>query len=35
MKKLAAYMAVGFLSVGVASPAFSMDCDFIESKVVG
>ena len=35
MKKLATYIMAGFLSVGVASPTFSMDCDFIESKVSG
>lgn len=34
MKKLAAYIAVGFLSVGVASPALSdVDCAFIEEQV--
>jgi hypothetical protein len=33
MKRLATYIMAGFLSVGVASPAFSdVDCAFIEEQ---
>ena len=33
MKKLAAHIAVGFLSVGVASPAFSdVDCVYVKKE---
>ena len=35
MKKLATYIMAGFLSVGIASPAFSdIDCPFVKEMVI-